>query len=246
MIRIRLTDKKAAVTVKPELLSKLTEIFQGLYGDISKNGVLKALIDKELFSEELSLDLKSFFSPTDNFDSIFKWYTTGTGCHELLEKGWGRSKEDIAKTLGSITGAWLKKNKDDITSILGGEIPGAKTDKEASIAERLDAIATEIEKEDPRIAMAIDQISDRLEKVSFLPSKGIESWDGFQKSIITIAEAIGEKMLKESSKYSPETNKAIKENGKAVITALSEAQKACAKIIGIDEKSLNDEHLRTL
>jgi rubrerythrin len=40
-------------------------------------------------------------------------------------------------------------------------------DKIAALAQELDSIASSIEKEDPRIALALDMISDRIEKKAY-------------------------------------------------------------------------------
>jgi len=159
MNRIRLTDRTAAVAAAtPELKAKLTTKFHELYKVISETA-LKDIISKEGFTEWLNPDLESFFNPKDNFETLLKWYT-GTGSYELLEKEMKKHKDTLLKTLNLTIGNWLKENKAEISSILEGKA------KNASIAERLDAIATEIEKEDPRIALAIDQITDRIVKTS--------------------------------------------------------------------------------
>ena len=92
---------------------------------------------------------------------------------------------------------------------------------EEKITDKLDRIASELEQAYPKLALALDGVSDRLDILTAgaFDSKKINTWASIQDLIVKAMESTNKLIL------SPDPEG--KKQGEKVYNLLSEAQRAC-------------------
>jgi len=92
--------------------------------------------------------------------------------------------------------------------------------RKSSIMSCIDEIAGDLERINPRLALALDQVSDRLEMAAFDP-KSVKNWSNIQELII--------KTMGEVNSLHMKADPEGKKSGTKIFNLLSQAQQECKK-----------------